>query len=458
MNAVNPNTVEDYIRKIISSYISEARVQDITRVPSAGYLDTYVATMTNNAQVAFSLSRRIRHIRSEQGPLRAEAAFLQWLEFLYNETISEDVNNIEDHAVHADTDGLPDVRHQVRCIWKYVPKLLEHNLEFMPDPTPYTITTAQIGQTIVTLEPGLTFTERKSVDFQIGQLLRRISLLPSPTNRFGFGESIVPPIQTRSIPRRQEAVVEMTRTSYPRWSEFFTHLLQNATRDAEALGINIPITSIERCMKRFSKILDIGVEPSLVIFDAGLDKNVLVRRVPATTEKSSRKRRIIQPQLPGKGSRSKNDPTSDITKTSEFTIEVTGLREWSNVIFGDPLFAYAFSNEPSPELVNGFNAQIRDLEPGVLDCIGSPVKDTTYAATRLVLYQMYHAAAGVVREFISREPKAYERELENRKKLMIAVRHMDTLKDIVLPTRERMFTAQSSAKRARMDTGYSRGR
>lgn len=453
MATVRPSTVEYHIEKIISSSISKAEVRNITRMPSGRYLETYLATMTNNSQFAFSLSRRIRNIRSEQGALSAEAAFLQWLEFLHNESTSAKHTLIESqNTTHDNNDSVSDGCHQVRCIWRYVPKLLEHNLAIMPEPTPYSITTVQVGQTIATLETGLTVAERHSVDFQIGQLLRRISLIPSPTNRFGFGEAIIPPIQTRSISRRQKSVVEMPRISYARWSEFFAHLLHNATTDAASLGIILPTTSIDRCMNRFSKILDIGVEPSLVVFDAGLDKNVLVRRVDPTNSRGSRKRpsgRALRPQ---------GDLDSDIVNTSEGAVEVTGLREWSNFIFGDPLFTYTFSNQPSSTLVHGFNARIENLEPGVVDCVGSPVKGSTYAATRLVLYQMYHATAAVVREFISREANAYERELEARKQLMVAVRHMDTLKDIVLPTRERPFMTQPSTKRAKMDAGYGHDR
>ena len=144
-------------------------------------------------------------------------------------------------------------------------------------------------------------------------------------------------------------------------------------------------------------------------------------------------------------------------------LKLAGLRDWSSCVFGDPLLATVFSDpllqdqqkQPSAAFLQGFN----DGTPG--DSPSSParrlpfplnrdiIQDMDTAWIRLLLYQVYHAVARIVREFYRPRPDSSVRELEARRSLNEVLAKLAEVPDDAKRRHQRPSGEMSPAKRSK---------
>ncbi|KAK8069230.1 hypothetical protein PG994_005846 [Apiospora phragmitis] len=254
--------------------------------------------------------------------------------------------------------------------------------------SPFSLWEPAIGCAISSLAEPLTPPERRTVDYQKGHLIRLISQFRAPNSRFGPAIAVLggaPPPYYANMDGNGGLPVPTSSVgsgSVATWSTAFLALMENIIRDGEDLTININYSRIRSHMDRLSYALDDVMEPRLVLFDAGSDDNVLVTRSTkraqiengssrtAHTNNGSPQERSL---LTGGSSSSscKECATSyNVKRVGETTgiqgavdsirpirISVTGLQDWSNCLFGDPLMVKAFNQSPSDDFLRGFRGQ-----------------------------------------------------------------------------------------------------
>lgn len=404
--------VDDAIRAVIARALPGLHIKSIEEIPSGRIQAVYRVTDYGNSAVFISFApRRLAWMfREDNDAVHAEASLVQWINN-YSQQLPQVYEIQSDDLLPADNDlTLPNDSSGIRS---FVPMLLEHRLMRLATHTPYNLFTSPPGQALSSLPRSLTPMEYKSFQFQVGQLIRRISLLRSPNGRFGYAQHIVPPVPSETNWIRHNAMVNTTGTSYPRWSDAFSAMFLNLTDDVENLGVNISRQRLESVFNRFKHFLDGVDEPRLLLLDAGSATNTLVQM------------------------------TNSI---SEAGIKVTGLREWSCGVFGDPLLTAAFTDGTNTDLWDGYYTSLGP-DAANTDYTGSPIADRNHVFIRLLLYQIYHGLVTVVKAIVSRHPDRYDIEMQGRKKMMSSVRKLDEFDDQGKPIQEPPFLEGSSAKR-----------
>lgn len=248
--------------------------------------------------------------------------------------------------------------------------------------------------------------------------------------------------------------------------------MESILRDGEDLSIMISYGTIRRHFDRFEHLLDAVTKSRLVVLDAGEDANTMAFRSletgkkPNINGKRQESKSATGPSIrfetkppleydykqPGgeKGNIYARDCPHLTEGKGKGHIEVTGLRQWTNCIFGDPLIASVFSNHPTRDFWNGFDRSLTGDE----DAEGpysSIIEDEPNAHIRLLLYECYHAVVAVVREFYRPQTDSSKRELAARKQLGSVLARLDELDDVVMPRRRRPSGEVSPAKRPRSD-------
>jgi hypothetical protein len=133
--------------------------------------------------------------------------------------------------------------------------------------------------------------------------------------------------------------------------------------------------------------MDAVTVPRLVVLDIGADTNVMVER------------------------QNSNQPASIDVEVPR----LTGLRSWSQGLFGDPLVAYCF-DEPTAGFWEGWNQGGEEV-----------IEDQEGVHTRTMLYRCYHAVVMIVTEFYRPQADSSRRELEGRRKLTSALAELEKL-------------------------------
>ncbi|KAF4973806.1 hypothetical protein FZEAL_9225 [Fusarium zealandicum] len=337
-------------------------------------------------------------------------------------------------------------------------------------PVEYNLSRPPRGIAVSALQRPLNHRERRAVDFQTGQLLRRISSQVSPTNKYGVAADVlsVPPSVVHNPAHRLEGGLHASRGA-DSWRVAFHNLWEAILRDGEDMSVMISYTTIRRHFDRFDYVLDAVTKPRLVVLDGGEDSNTLVLRPFETGRKAnsltkgpngwkSKPKPTRRP--PGKpvrddqrledakekkpdGTDDREDYLGQAQDAEKGQIEVTGLRQWSNCIFGDPLLACVFSKRPSHDFWRGFD---KSLET---DALSSLVEDGPNAHIRLLLYECYWAIIAVVGEYYRPHIDSSRRELAARKQLGGVLARLDELDDSGGLRRRRMSGEMSPAKRAR---------
>lgn len=252
-----------------------------------------------------------------------------------------------------------------------VPKLLKHSTNTHELAYPYTIIEHTPGELLSNMAPFLSVPERFDVDRQVGSMARKLADLTSPIDTFGMANAILPDPNRPASPRASPAIGCKT------WSEGFNTLLEGILRDGEDMAVLLPYEVIRSHFHRLAWRLDAVTVPRLVILDVHDPKNIMIER----------------------------EPDDEETMLPSEKFRVTGLRNWSQGVFGDPLVASCFEEPP------------RGFQEGWDEAGEEIVEDEENSETRLLLYRCYRSVVEIVTEYYRPKGDSSKRELAGRRKL-----------------------------------------
>ena len=451
------------VRSLLSGVNPSLSVRELEAVPSSRVQLQYNVKVSDGPSLLLTLPPPavMRLLRSEELVVESEIAVLKWLTGSATETKNR-AGQREGQAhgsrsLNAKTSKGSYGQAASKALLEYLPVLVRHGSIDENLAIEYNLSRPPRGVAISSLSRPLSHRERKAVSFQTGQLLRRISTQLSPNGRFGLAADVLSVPPSTALQQRLEGGLNSSRGGSS-WSIAFQSMLESVLRDAEDLSVMLSYGAIRRHADRFEHFLDAVREPRLVVIDAGEDPNTLVlrprQREESCLSRSKNTKEKVKPLRPkgrapekrecSEESSEEPDMTSDDeegydseTNHGRSQIEVTGLRQWSNCIFGDPLMAQILTHHPLPDLWHA------------LDTPDSLIEDEPHAHIRLLLYECYHAVVAVVREFYRPQPVA-DAELVARKQLACVLRRLDELDDEGIVRRRRRCSGEvSPAKRAR---------
>lgn len=278
-----------------------------------------------------------------------------------------------------------------------VPKLLKHSSNNREMAYPYSIFDLTAGAPLSTISIYLSLPERRLVDKQVGSLARELASLTSPSRTFGTVNRVLPDSFT------QDSSSSSERRASETWSEAFNLLLEGILRDGEDMAVLLPYETLRALYERYSWRLDAITLPRLLVLDMGSDANLMVER------------------------RSDDEPTG----VPDVGAKLTGLRSWSQGIFGDPLLSDCFE-DPSDGFWEGWREGGEDI-----------VQDADNTEARLLIYRCFRAVTSIVTEYYRPQDDSSRRELEGRRKLTSALAELEKV-DVESDTLKRQKRSSSS--------------
>merc|ERR1711964_250716 len=324
----------------------------------------YILKMTDGRPLLLSITPRlsVRLLRHEATIMASEASIIYFL--AESSTSRRSTSPASSRASPRSDDG--DSRSEEMELEGLVPKILKHSSNNRETPYPYSILEPTRGTPISMLSPPLSLASRRSVDKQVGSFARALASRKSPCGTFGMANRVLPDPSSNTLSSTAPKLVGSET-----WSEAFRTLLEAVLRDGEDMSVLLPYETIRAHFRRLSWGLDAVKSPRLAIINVNQDTNVMV--------------------------------------------EMTGLRNWSQGVFGDPLISSCFES-PSKEFLEGW------VEGG-----DEVIEDEENKEGRLLLYQCYRAVVAIVTEYYRPQSDSSKRELEGRRKLTSALKVLDEL-------------------------------
>jgi hypothetical protein len=381
----------------------------VEEIPSTRLPRLYHLNLSNGEQLllSFAPSLAVRLLRHEQTLLSSEATLIHFLSCLTRPSLKESPPPAESIQV-TQRSSETDLPH-------LVPVMVKHSSNPREMGYPYTLFQPGVGEPLSDLSIYLSRPEQRLIDKQIGSFVRDLALITSPSNSFGTVSRVC---------NDPFGPVTPANSCTPRgsldWKGAFMSLVEGILRDGEDMSVLLPYEVIRKHFERLSWRLGAVTIPRLVIIDAGEPTNVLIQRDP--------------------------DGASPSTKDRP---KVTGLRDWSQGIFGDPLLSSCFENSSE-----GF------LEGWRLDGTEDIIEDEEGGATRLLLYRCYRAIVNIVTEYYRPQPDSSRRELEGRRKLTIVLAELEKVDveqiDFVKRARSPSGSAgEEASKRQKLETAHT---
>lgn len=389
--------------------------------------------------LVLSPSSMLRLLRSEQWIIKSEAVVVKWIRSaLLSGGFGKTAKIQYDSEGGCPACGAQRGRHPTRShedmpledadLLTLLPALVDHSQSTKEFGSAYNILSHLDGLSLSSLPRCLSIPERKSVDFQVGRLICRLSLLHSPSGKFGPAVSVLCP--TAVAQGRTGGSMEKPG-GMDSWSLAFHAVLEGILRDAEDMAVTIPYQTIRRQFRKLGHYLDGVTIPRLVILDAAHDSNIMAERKVPGHEARIRTTKTLQDLLEDSDDTDLDDAECrhQSRDSSSPSIHVTGLRDWSNCMFADPLMAIVFSDKPSRDFLRGFSgrpSRRKELDIdgkdegggfGSRSAYGDIIECPEEAHIRLLLYQCYHATVAVVKEFYRPRSDSTIREFAARKKL-----------------------------------------
>ncbi|KAE8449959.1 hypothetical protein EG329_007098 [Mollisiaceae sp. DMI_Dod_QoI] len=389
------------LEDILSHVLPDVTLSSIEEIKIAHLPRLYALKMSDekNLVLSYAPSLSVRLLRQESTILSSEATLVNF--------ITE--SNIRSKKEAAGSwkskdDGL----ERSAKLLGLVPKLLKHSSTDSEMGQSYTIFEPPPGEALSNIAPSLSPPERRNIDEQIGVIARTLADLTSPTNTFGMVIKVLPdpykPISPTALP------VSGSKS----WSEGFNTLLEGILRDGEDMAVLLPYEVIRSQFKRLSLRLDAVTVPRLVVLDVDDPNNIMVQR----------------------------DPDDEETMLPSENIRLTGLRNWSLGVFGDPLIAGCFE-DPTEGFQKGWHTAGKDI-----------VEDEENKETRLLLYRCYRAVAEVVTEYYRPKEDSSKRELAGRRKLTQILAELEKVNvsdDEALKRVRTLSTDAGSTKRIKIE-------
>lgn len=339
----------------------------VEEIPSTRLPRLYYLNLSDGEQLllSFAPSLAVRLLRHEQRLLSSEATLIHFLSCILRSDLDEESTTSPRSVTGSHGSRRTDLS-------QLVPRMVKHFSNPREMGYPYTLFEPGVGEPLSDLSIYLSRPEQRLIDRQIGTMVRDLALVTSPSGNFGTvsrvcGDPFTPTATENSGNPRGS----------PDWTGAFMSIVEGILRDGEDMSVLLPYEVIRKHFGRLSWRLSAVTIPRLVVIDAGESSNVLIQRDPEGADPSST-----------------DGP------------RVTGLRDWSQGIFGDPLLSSCF--EDSSE---GF------LEGWRLDGAEDIIEDEEGGATRLLLYRCYRAIVNIVTEYYRPQPDSSRRELEGRRKL-----------------------------------------
>ncbi|TGO50988.1 hypothetical protein BCON_0171g00010 [Botryotinia convoluta] len=359
------------LKEILSHVVPDMKLGSVEELPSTQLPRLYTLNMSNDNKLllSFAPSLAVRLLRHETTLQYSEATLVHFLDTSCQK--SKGVN----------TNGMEDVEHDLASIKleDVIPKMLKHSSNNREMALPYTIFEPTAGKTLSALSVYLSLPDRRLIDKQVGSLTRSLASLTSPNGTFGTAARVL------TDPSKQSPPSAPLGSGSPTWSEAFNTLLESILRDGEDMAVLLPYDVVRSHYQRLSWRMDAVKLPRLVLLDLG-ERNVMIEN--------------------GIKEGSSHIPTK--------SLKLTGLRNWSQGVFGDPLLSNVFEN-PSEGFMEGWKAGDED----------DLIEDTGNAEVRLLLYRCYRAVLGIVTEYYRPQNDSSRRELENRRNLTAALSELE---------------------------------
>jgi hypothetical protein len=361
------------LKEILVHVIPNVTLGVVEKIPSVQLPRLYKLKMSDNRELllSFAPSLAVRLLRQEGQLLSSEVTLVDFI------SGSKDKKN-DDYSA-CETIGRIS-------LGELLPKLLKHSNNNREMAYPYSIFEEPAGEPLLTLAAHLSPSERKDIDRQAGALTNALATLTSPTGTFGTVTKVLAYLVTGPTVGPQASTPTPT-IGFNSWSEAFNTLLEGILRDGEDISVLLPYDTIRAHYERLCWHLDAVTVARLTILDVGNEANIMVFRGEDAT----------------------------ITRPSE--VKVTGLRSWSQGLFGDPLIADAFVN-PSAEFLEGWRECGDFIE---LDKVG----------VRMLLYRCYRAVLEIVTEYYRPQADSSRKELEGRRKLTAVLGDLERIDSIV---------------------------
>lgn len=461
----------DGLRAFVASVVPGASVKRLHLLQSLGPIVYYrITTAVDRDDLAISFSpRTTRLLRSECFAIRSESAVLQWLSQSAGDgcptrpgnvapSEAEAVSRSDAHAT-CPTPGCTRYRHPLQSL----PKLVRHGTARYTGHGEYNITMPVPGEPIAHVSAPISRAERSNLGFQIGQLLGHVSSQTSPSGKFGTALAILSPDleDARDSSLWERPSKPDVNCRHDKWSDAFLSLLESTLRDAEDFKVAIRYEAIRDHVGRFKTFLDAVTVPRLVAVEAGEDANTLVAVCDGGVLQTSRDHHVDGTDSPLPADQPPGCPAiwpmdspsvelEQAQQEARHALRITGLREWSNCVFGDPLFASVLSRNATPGLWAGLKHELRNRHPGQQGTRQPDLlEDAEHAEVRRLLYECHHAVTAIVREYCRRHKDSDDREMPARKRLTQALRKLDSMDDAGRTRRPQPGSDAPPAKRLR---------
>ncbi|KAF6826631.1 hypothetical protein CMUS01_09347 [Colletotrichum musicola] len=462
------------MQAVISHLVPQATIQHVQAVPSVHCQRAYGVKVSDGTSLVLVAPPppMVKLLRSERASVVSEAAVLKWLENKAVEPLLQERTPEPDEASGKGAIIVGGTRQlgifvddAIDGLHPFLPRLIAHTAAPNETGREFNLLRPTLGVPVPELSPPLTSSERKEIDFQAGQLYNKLCQLVSPTGRFGPAFAVLPPATSVPPldpirPARRDVNTRMIESKgVQSWMTAFHSMLEAVLRDGEDMQVMLGYGSIRRHFKRLGHTLDEVTSPRLVAVDIGKDINTLVMRRPRrrTNASPASSRRA---SLENDGSSPRGDLSSDKDKVPEINdtgelvvfghsdIIMAGMRDWSNFVFGDPLFATSLCRGSSNDFLRGFTGRTPDQSnPSVL--YSGMVQDEASAHIRALLYDCYHTVTTIVREFFRPRKDSGGRELEARRRLSTILVQLDALDDVGDHREMRLVGELGAAKRSK---------
>lgn len=478
--------LDSAIKAVVRNAVPNVTVQAVQPSLICGLPRGFHVSVSDERTFLLSLSPSLmlRLLRSEQWLVRSECLLVDWIfQEILDASPTSSTRPCSDSSVdpcrQADIPpppvnsvyAFPPPEAPRDALLHYLPALIADSASSKELGSPFNLWEPTRGCPVLELSTSLTVAEREAIDFQAGCLVRIISQYKAPGHRFG---PVIAVIGGPSKHGNASTAPSLTGLGgFDDWPTAFQALVEGILRDGEDMSVMLSYSLIRNHLKRLSHVLDYVTESRLVALDAASDANVLVvRSVPCTGScevEEARKSFVAE----GKGREKANGTTK---------VEVTGLRDWSNCIFGDPLMTTAFSCDPSRAFLRGFcqpstssstslpepqvsqssdsatppptQKQPTKDEPGKYEGDDATVTQET-APIRLLLYECYHAALGVIKQFYRPDVDSTKQEMAARRRLAAALNKLEQVDESVGKRPRRGSTEAWPVKRAKSDGGLA---
>jgi hypothetical protein len=475
---------------IVSALVEQALPDDVevnivTAVHSQKPTSLFRVELTDGKILLLHLSSSPgKLLRSERWLIRSEIAVIEWL-------TKGDPPQPTEGSFKRECPS-PDLRvwHSVETpIRNYLPTLIRHSSSPTELGPAHSLFEPVLGEPIAWLKSPPTGAERENLDFQKGCLLRHLTYFISPNSQFGLAAVVLGPSLALEGAKEEARDSSMDLDGMDSWRKTFHLLLEGILRDGEDLAVTISYELVRSTFRKFGHLLDAVTTPRLVAYDTDDDEVVLVTRSQdredpqPENDVGKREDTIIKPD-PDDSPTNTDGGSRENPKRDDPTIKITGLRHWSNCIFGDPLFAPVFSRS-SLAFERGFRAaqdrshvedgedreaeepsvgrerkqKIEVNEEGEKEYAerkenNDVIEDPENARTRILLYECYHATVSIVTQFYRPDANSSQREIAARRRLVAALNKLSQVDvgETVGKRLRRPSQQDSPAKRSRGDT------